>query len=67
MTVDTLKQLLELGWPAIVTFMFGYLAIQYIADQRKQIQMLWDHVAALEAELVKVKQQVQYQPKAPGS
>lgn len=57
MNIDTLKQLLELGWPAIITVMFGYLAIQYIADQRKQIATLWDRVTALEAELMKVKQQ----------
>lgn len=56
-TVNTLKQLLELGWPAIITAFFAYLAIQYIADQRKQIDTLWTRVAALEAELIKVKQQ----------
>ncbi len=58
MNLDTLKQILELGWPAIITVFFGYLAIQYIADQRKQIATLWEHVATLEAELVKVKQQL---------
>lgn len=58
MTLDVLKQLLELGWPAIVTFAFAYLAIQYISDQRKQIDTLWSRVTALEAEILKVKQQL---------
>lgn len=56
MTLDTLKAILELGWPAIVTVAFALLAKQYIDDQRKQIAMLWERVAALEAELIKVKQ-----------
>lgn len=55
MDIDTIKQLLELGWPAIITVFFGYLAIQYIADQRKQIATLWDHVNALEAQLRDMK------------
>lgn len=58
MNLDTLKQILELGWPAIITVFFGYLAMQYIADQRKQIATLWERVTALEAELIKVKQQL---------
>lgn len=53
MDIDTLKNLLELGWPAIVTVFFGYLAIQYINDQRKQIDKLWQRVEALEAALTK--------------
>lgn len=55
-TINTIKSLLELGWPAIITVFFGYLAMQYIADQRKQIQTLWERVASLESELIKVKQ-----------
>lgn len=55
MDIDTIKALLELGWPAIITVFFGYLAIQYIADQRKQIATLWERVATLEGELIKVK------------
>lgn len=58
MDIDTLQKLLELGWPAIVTVFFGYLAVQYIADQRQQIKTLWEHVNALEAELLRVKQEV---------
>lgn len=58
MDIDTLKQLLELGWPAIITVFFGFLAIQYISDQRAQIAKLWERVAALESELIKVKQQL---------
>lgn len=53
--LPALKELLELGWPAIITVFFGYLAMQYIADQRKQIDTLWGRVATLEAELIKVK------------
>lgn len=55
MDVSTVKTLLELGWPGIVTFFFGFLAIQYIADQRKQIATLWSRVTVLETELIKVK------------
>lgn len=55
MDINTVKQLLELGWPAIITVFFGYLAMQYIADQRKQIQTLWERVATLESELIQVK------------
>lgn len=51
-----IKQLIELGWPAIITVFFSYLAIQYIADQRKQIDKLWAKVDSLEGELIKVKQ-----------
>jgi len=55
MDLETVKGLLELGWPAIITVMFGYLAIQYIADQRRQIAVLWERVTALESELIRVK------------
>lgn len=56
-TFSLVKQLLELGWPAIITVFFAWLAMQYIADQRKQIETLWNRVTALEAELMRVKQQ----------
>lgn len=58
MDVDTLKQILELGWPGVITVFFGYLAIQYISDQRKQIATLWERVTALESELLQVKKQL---------
>jgi len=58
MDISTLKQILELGWPAIITVFFGFLAIQYIADQRSQITRLWERVTALEGELVGVKKQL---------
>lgn len=58
MELETIKQLLELGWPAIITVFFGYLAMQYIADQRKQIDTLWVRITALESELMKVKAQL---------
>lgn len=55
MDIETLRSILELGWPAIVTVMFGFLAIQYINDQRQQIKTLWERVTYLEGELIKVK------------
>lgn len=55
MDLATVKSLLEIGWPGIITVFFGYLAMQYIADQRKQIATLWERVAALEGELIQVK------------
>lgn len=59
MTLDVFKQLLELGWPALVTAMLFMLAKAYIDDQRKQIATLWERVATLEAELIQVKQALQ--------
>jgi len=58
MDVPTLRSLLELGWPAIVTVAFYFLARQYIASTDAQIARLWDRVATLETELIKVKQQL---------
>lgn len=58
MNIELLKELLQLGWPAIITVFFGYLAIQYIADQRAQIAKLWEKVDKLESELIDVKKQL---------
>lgn len=55
MDIATLKSILELGWPAIITVFFAYLAMQYINDQRAQIVKLWERVSTLETELIKVK------------
>lgn len=56
--LTVVKTLLELGWPGIITAFFGYLAIQYIADQRKQIDTLWARLIVLETELSEVKRQL---------
>lgn len=51
MDLNTVKQLLELGWPGIVTFFFGYLAITYINDQKDQIGYLRKRIDDLEAKM----------------
>lgn len=48
MDINTLKAILELGWPAIVTFFFGYLAITYLNDMKDQIQYLRKRIDDLE-------------------
>ncbi len=58
MTLDTLKSLLELGWPALITVAFAYLAIQYINDQRNQITWLRARVDDLEKEIAQIKQDI---------
>jgi hypothetical protein len=48
MDLSTLQKLLELGWPALVTFMFGYLAIRYLNDMKDQIDYLRKRIDDLE-------------------
>lgn len=55
MDLSTLKMLLELGWPAIITFMFGFLAIRYLNDMKDQITYLRQRVDALETRTDKVE------------
>lgn len=55
MNTSDLKQLLELGWPGIVTLAFCYLAIQYIRDQRAQIDWLRARVDDLEKQVIQIK------------
>lgn len=47
--LDVFKQILELGWPAIITVFFGYLAITYLRDMKEQIQWLRKRIDDLEA------------------
>lgn len=56
--VATLRTLLELGWPALVTLAFFFLARQYMATVEGEIAYLRTRVAELEAELIRVKRQL---------
>jgi len=56
--LTTLKQILELGWPALVTVAFFFLARQYMATVESEIEYLRKQVASLEAELIEVKHQL---------
>jgi len=56
MDLDTVKQLLELGWPALVTIAIFFLARQYMATVENEIAYLRQQVSTLEAELIRVKQ-----------
>lgn len=56
MDIGTLQKLLELGWPAIITFMFAYLAIRYLNDMKEQIAYLRKRIDDLEARTDKVEQ-----------
>lgn len=58
MDVDTLKQLLELGWPGIVTAFLVVMAWRYYNDTRDEIAYLRKQVDELRGELAAVKQQV---------
>lgn len=53
-TLNTLKAILELGWPAIITLMFAYLALRYLADRADQIAYLRKRVDDLETRLDKM-------------
>jgi hypothetical protein len=55
MDLSTFKQLIELGWPAIVTFMFGYLALRYLNDMKDQIAYLRKRIDDLETRTDKVE------------
>jgi len=56
--LDVVKQLLELGWPAIVTVAIYLLAKQYMTSVESEISYLRAQVATLEAELIEVKRQL---------
>lgn len=58
MDVGTLKQLLELGWPGIVTAFLVVMAWRYYNDTRDEIAYLRKQVDELRGELAQVKQQV---------
>lgn len=57
-TIDTLRAFLELGWPAIVTVAFYFLAQAYMQDNRAQISRLWERISALESELLALKRSI---------
>lgn len=48
MTADLLKQLIELGWPAIVLLGYSWLAREYIRSRNDEIQHLRDEVKFLQ-------------------
>jgi deoxyribodipyrimidine photolyase len=56
--LEAIKELLQLGWPAIVTVAIYLLAKQYMQSVESEIAYLRAQVATLEAELIKVKQQL---------
>lgn len=58
MDLNTLKALLEIGWPAIITFFFGYLAMTYITDQKDQIAYLRKKLDEHEAKIRSLLEQV---------
>jgi hypothetical protein len=55
MDIATLKDLLNLGWPAIVTVAFYFLARQYMNGVESEITYLRGKVDLLEADLMRVK------------
>ena len=55
MDIATLKDILNLGWPAIVTVAFYLLARQYMAGVESEITYLRAKVDMLEADLMQVK------------
>ena len=57
-TIETIRGILELGWPAIVTVAFYFLARAYMDDNRAQIARLWDRVTVLENELIELRRQI---------
>ena len=55
MDIATLKDILNLGWPAIVTVAFYLLARQYMTGVESEITYLRAKVDMLEADLMQVK------------
>lgn len=55
MNLDTIKQLLELGWPGIITTFFCVLAWRYYTDTRDEIAYLRQRVGELEVRLCKLE------------
>lgn len=56
--IATLKVLLEMGWPALVTIAIFLLARQYMQSTENQIEYLRQRISVLETELIRVKQQL---------
>jgi len=55
MDLQTLKTILEMGWPALVTVAIFFLARQYMATVESEIAYLRERIALLESELIQVK------------
>lgn len=55
MNIETLKQILELGWPGIVTAFLCVMAWRYYTDTRDEIAYLRKQVDELRGELANVK------------
>lgn len=55
MTLDTLKQLLEVGWPALVTVGFAYISLRYLQETRETIAYLRAKIEKLEARLLELE------------
>lgn len=55
--ISTLKALLEMGWPGLVTIAVFFLARQYMSTVESEIAYLRERIALLESELIRVKQQ----------
>lgn len=58
MDINTLKQLLELGWPGIVTAFLCIVAWRYYNDTRDEIGYLRKQLDDLKSELAKLKLQI---------
>lgn len=58
MDIATLKQLLELGWPGIVTAFLVVMAWRYYNDTRDEIAYLRKRIDGLEADVSKLRSRV---------
>lgn len=62
MTIDNLKQLLELGWPGIVTAFLCIMAYHYYQDTRNEIAYLRARIDKLETDLDTMKKSIRQNP-----
>jgi hypothetical protein len=53
--LDTLKTLLELGWPGIVTAFLCVMAWRYYVDTRDEISYLRQRIGVLEVKVVELQ------------
>lgn len=63
MDIQTLKQLLELGWPGIVTAFLVIMAWRYYTDTRGEIEYLRKRIDELEKEIGGVREAVETEKK----
>jgi len=56
--VVTIKQLLEIGWPGLVTIAVYLIARQYMITVEAEINYLRTEVKTLQDELISVKKQL---------